>query len=102
MKDTSAIVWKAESIDAYIRIHGELVLITKDTIKKTNNWFARNCIGCIREAQSGEVFVNDVKGYTEWRLEQLREYRSNDFEKGLWYWQKAYYIQSGTSVPLLS
>lgn len=85
-----------------IMVHGELVLITNDTIRKTCAWYAKNQQGCIDEAQSGKVKVNDLQSYII-ECEQLKQqYLNGEFEAGLWFWQRAYFIQSGHSVPMLS
>jgi hypothetical protein len=85
-----------------IRVHDQSVLITKKTIKKTVNWYVKNAIGCIREAQSGDVFVNDFEDYRLQNIAKIKEYRSGNFEMWLGFWQQAYFIQCGESVPILN
>ena len=85
-----------------IVVHGEPVVITNDTIRATCEWYANNQQACINEAQSGEVKVNDLQSYIA-ECELLKQqYQSGDFTTGLWFWQRAYFIQSGCSVPMLS
>ena len=84
-----------------IRVHDKQILITDETIKITIDWYIKNAIGCIREAQSGLVFVNDLKDYKAKKIAQIREYKSGNFYKGLWFWSKAYYLQTKKSVSML-
>jgi len=44
-----------------MRVHGELVTLTDQTILKTNKWFADNAQGCIDEVVSGTVLINTLK-----------------------------------------
>ena len=85
----------------YMRVYGERILITEGTIQKTIQSCIDNKLDCIREAAAGSVFVNDLAKYTIQCLDEIDRYKTNDFERGLWFWQKAYYIQSGESVGIL-
>lgn len=84
-----------------MRVHGELVTLTEETITKTNQWYSDNAQGCIDEALSGAVFVNDIESYVKGKKELKDKYLSGEFEIGLWYYQQAYYIQTSESVGIL-
>lgn len=57
------------------------VKITDESIYKTRKWFYDNAMACIEEVKNGEAWVNDHV---------------------LAFLQRAYYIQTGESIPLLS
>lgn len=82
-------------------VHNEKVIITKDTILKTIEHFIKNQEGCIAEAVSGEVFVNDLDKYVAQCEERINDYQSGNFNVWLGFWQQAYYIQSGKCVGIL-
>lgn len=82
--------------------NGDRVQLTEDTINKTCQWYADNTQGCIDEVLSCEVKVNNQTEYITTK-EALKEvYLSRDFEIGLWFYQKALYIQTGESVPMFN
>jgi len=85
-----------------MRINGEVVTITNKTIVATCNWYAKNALGCIREAANGDAPVNNLSAYTLEKLTDYDRFISGNFEPGLWFWQRAHYIQTGQSVPILS
>lgn len=95
---------------AYMNVHGERVLITDETIVKTWLECADNAQGCIDEILDGSEYCNpDFKDtYIEQQKELKKLYtkNANSIVKPsgleLWFWQKAYYIQSGESVGILS
>ncbi len=84
-----------------MRVHNKQVLITTETLTLTCKWYADNAQGCIDEAVSGEVFVNDLEKYTADKLADKTKYLSGKFDPWLGFWQKAHYLQSGQSVGLL-
>jgi len=85
-----------------MRVHGELVTLTDQTILKTNKWYADNAQGCIDEAVSGTVFVNNLDQYIEEKTARKAQFLSGDFKLWLGYYQQAYFIQTGQDVPILS
>ncbi|MCP3681518.1 MAG: hypothetical protein GY861_02415 [bacterium] len=86
----------------YVINHGERVQLTEDTITATCQWYADNAQGCIDEVLSGDVKVNDMESYIEEKIKSKAMYLSRKFEIGLWFYQKALYIQTGKSVPLFN
>ncbi|ATN93450.1 hypothetical protein [Pseudoalteromonas phage J2-1_QLiu-2017] len=85
-----------------MRVYGERIEITQETLLATNKHFADNKQACINEAVSGEVFVNNLEDYVKQCEERKQAYLSGDFDLWLGYWQQAYYIQSGACVPILA
>ena len=85
-----------------MRIHDERVWITNHTINATCDWYADNKQACIDEAVSGEVYVNDIEKYKAYCMEEYNKYKSGEFDVWLGFWQQAYYIQTGETVPILS
>ena len=77
------------------------VELTPETLEQTKQSFIDGCKDCIREAESGEVFVNDLEDYTAWRLSQIRSYENDENSHTFTFLQRAYYIQTGESVALL-
>ncbi|WP_405101529.1 hypothetical protein [Oceanobacillus sp. FSL H7-0719] len=78
------------------------VKLTEETIQKTRKWFHDNCIACIEEAKSGKVFVNDLEYYCKWESGSAKEYMEGKHDHVLAFLQRAHYIQTGESVPLLA
>lgn len=87
-----------------IRVHGEKVILTKDTIVKTREWFIQNELGCIAEVESGEVYLNPEYGFDRYKgdcLSNIEKIKQGEWDHSLTFVQRAYYIQSGKSVGLL-
>lgn len=95
------------SIVAHMNVHGERVGILKETIFYTWLSFAENAQGCIDEVLNGTVKVNDQENYIKEKQALVMQYIQNaedvliPFGSQLWFWQRAYYMQSGESVGLL-
>lgn len=95
------------AIVAHMTVHGERVGILKDTIFYTWLSFAENAQGCIDEALSGKVKVNDQESYIKDQQALIAEYTQNAegvlIPSGLelWFWQKAYFIQSVKCIGVL-
>lgn len=87
-------------------IHDEIVTITSETIAATYDWFAANSRLCASEAKAGKFFVNDLDKYVEECEAQALEYEAcKEKETGRFsfaFMQRAYYIQTGESIPLLN
>lgn len=86
----------------FVNVNSNRVQLTDQIITKTCEWFADNAQGCIDEVLSGMVKVNDQDTYIKTKEELKESYLSREFEVGFWFYQKALYIQTGDSVPLLS
>ncbi len=92
----------------HINVNGKRVAILKETIFYTWLTFAENAQGCIDEVLSGKVKVNDQESYIKEKQALVMQYAQNAEDVlipsglELWFWQKAYFIQSGQSVGILS
>lgn len=75
--------------------------LTAETITKTEQWFIDNALGCIAEAESGEVFVNDFESYKAWQMEIVKKYTDKTYRPTLSFLLKAWYIQTGECPALL-
>lgn len=76
--------------------------IKPESIEKARQWFIDNGHGCIKEAESGEVFVNDLSTYREKCLENIEAHKNGKFDHTFTFQQKAYFFQTGHSVALLA
>lgn len=88
-------------------IHGKPILITKDTIERSFQWYADHARLCASEAKAGAFHVNDLEQYVRENEEEALSYERQkkdgpDGRYSLAFIQQAYYIQSGESVPMLS
>lgn len=84
-----------------ITVHNQPVTLTDETIQKTRQWYANNAQMCIDEAVSGEVKVNDLPKYIEWRKQSAADSLAGKSDHTFAFIQMAYYLQTGISVPLL-
>jgi hypothetical protein len=87
-----------------LKVYGKDVILTKETLKKTALWFADNCQDCIEEALSGKVRVNELTEYViQMKQEKDQWLNLDNFNnQSFTFYQRAYFIQSGESVSLLS
>lgn len=96
------------AVITHINVQGTRVGILKETIFYTWLTFAENAQGCIDEVLNGQVKVNDQDGYIKEKKDLVIQYTQNAEDVlipsgcALWFWQKAYFIQSGESIGLLS
>lgn len=77
------------------------IRITQETILKTRQHFIDICYGCIKEAQSGDVYVNDIDDYVAWRHSQITEYMMGKNDHTVTFQQRALWIQTGECRPIL-
>jgi hypothetical protein len=84
-----------------IHVHGKPVILTAETIQKTREWFADNSRACIEEARSGETRVNNLESYIAWREAAIADSLAGKGDRSVAFIQRAYFIQSGQSIPLL-
>ena len=82
-------------------INGKELGITGCTILATRNWYAENAQACIDEAVSGEVRVNDLATYIEWRKSLIVASLIGLSDHTVTFLQMAVYLQTGECVPLL-
>ena len=75
--------------------------ITKETIIKTRQWFIDNTQGCIDEAMSGQVRVNDLNSYVESMLKRMDDIEAGGWDHTFTFQQRAVYIQTGECHALL-
>ena len=75
--------------------------ITKETITKTRQWFIDNTQGCIDEAVSGQVRVNDLENYVESMLKRMEDVEAGEWDYTFTFQQRAFYIQTGECHALL-
>lgn len=78
------------------------VQLTAETIYATRRWFANKAIGCALSAQLGEHHVNDLGRYVAWREEAAVSSLDGAGDHTLAFIQRAYFIQTGECVPILS
>ena len=89
--------------DTEILIHGKPVILTKETLVSTCNWFADNSLKQMVEALDPDTKwpVNNLDSFIEQMAAQAEQYRSANFVPSLTFWQRAYFLQSGESVAIL-
>lgn len=75
--------------------------ITKETIIKTRQWFIDNTQGCIDEAMSGQVRVNDLDSYVQSMLKRMDDIEAGEWDYTFTFQQRAVYIQTGECHALL-
>lgn len=88
-----------------IRVYDEQVILTKDTIIKTREWFINNQLGQVAEVERGEVYLNPEYGLERLKsecLKNIEDIKQGDWDHSLTFVQRAYYIQSNKCVGLLS
>jgi hypothetical protein len=90
-----------------IFVHDKAVTLTPETIEATFQWYADNARLCASEAMEGAFFVNDLDSYVSQKESEALNYERQkengpDGRLSLAFIQRAYYIQSGESVPMLS
>lgn len=77
------------------------VTLTSETILTTRQWFADNDQACIDEAVSGQVRVNDLPSFIEWKKQSIVDGLAGKWDHTFTFLQRAYFIQTGESVALL-
>ena len=75
--------------------------ITKETIIKTRQWFIDNTQGCIDEAMSGQVRMNDLDSYVQSMLKRMDDIEAGEWDHTFTFQQRAVYIQTGECHALL-
>lgn len=78
------------------------VIITDETIIKTRQWYVANQQACIEEARSGTVKVNDLYVYEDRCNKNITAIYKGKWDRTFAFMQRAYFIQTGKDLPLLS
>lgn len=78
------------------------VVISEATIVTTRQWFADNAQACIDEVLSGEVRVNDVASYVQWRKQQIVDSLSGACDHTFTFVQRAHTIQTGECIAFFN
>lgn len=84
-----------------IRVHGEPVVLTGETIDATWQWHADLERSCAAAAKAGEFRVTNLAEYLKDCEARAAAYDAREGRMSLSFIQQAYFIQSGKSVPLL-
>lgn len=84
-----------------VTVRNNPVIITDETIQATRKWFAENARACRDAAISGEYRVNDLPRYVQWQNQSIEQSLRGEWDYTLAFQQRALYIQTGESVPLL-
>jgi len=77
------------------------VTLTQETILATRKAFDDNEHACIAEAESGKVKVTNLASYRDWCEENARMWMSGLSDQCFTFLQRAYWLQTGQSVPFL-
>lgn len=87
-----------------VKIYDEIVELTLETITKTRQQKIENCLSCIEEVVSGEVYINPEYGFERYKedmLEEIEQIKRGEHDHYLAFIQTAYYIQTGKCVGIL-
>jgi hypothetical protein len=76
-------------------------LITATSILATRQRFAENFRACIDEARQGTVEVNNLSRYCAWCESCAIDALNGKYDHTITFLQRAWFIQTGESVPLL-
>ena len=75
--------------------------LTQETILATRKFYADNCGECIKQAVSGEVFVNDIAKYIEWQTGMKNDSLLGKRDHTFTFIQHATWLQTGLCHALL-
>jgi hypothetical protein len=73
-----------------------------ETVQRTREHFADIGRACIADAVSGETRVNDLPSYAQWREDGIRADLAGEHDHSFTFRQRAYWLETGISVALLS
>ena len=79
--------------------------LTEINIKKTRKYFYYSSLERIDEVLKGETFLNDkkdVKNFIVFELNNAKEHLLGYNDNKPYFLQRAYYIQTGKSFPLIN
>ena len=80
----------------------KLEKLTPASVQAVREWYAENALACIAEVGSGEVRVNDTARYIADCRARREAALAGEYDHTFAFWQRAYLIQTGECVPLLS
>ena len=75
--------------------------LTEESIKGACHFYADNAAAQLRDAESGELFVNDLTKFRIAMEDRIDRYTFGLIEPSATLLQHAHYIQTGKSVALL-
>jgi hypothetical protein len=84
-----------------ISVNGQIITLTKETLDKTCLSFANGIVQQLVGAMDGTAPVYSLPDFMQHVSDQYLKYLKGTFYPGLWFWQRAYFIQTGKSVSLL-
>lgn len=82
-----------------MRVNG--IEITEATIAATREHFAQIHRDCITGAEAGKYHVNDMDAYREWQTRMIVDGLAGEHDHTLTFIQRALWLQTGESVPLM-
>ena len=85
-----------------VHVYDKPVKITAETIQKTREHFADTARACIDAATKGEFHVNDLSSYIVGQQKRIADDLAGTNDHTLTFIQRAVWIQTGESVPLLA
>lgn len=76
--------------------------LTQESIIKARQWYAENSLAQAEAVKSGKTIIyGDKKLFFIKKEKEAQEFLSGKYDNGLGLRQRAHYIQTGESVPLL-
>lgn len=78
------------------------VELTPETIQRTREHFADIGRACIADARNGTTRVNDLESYIAWREQGIADDLAGKHDGTFAFLQRAYALQTGECLPLLS
>lgn len=83
-------------------VRGKRIVITEQTILETRQHFADISARCIEDAKNGKFHVNDLESFIEWQENLAIEALTGKDDHTVTFIQRALWIQTGESIPLLT
>ena len=77
------------------------VILTEETLKKTDKFFADSAQGLINDVESGALRVNDEVKYLHDKKQEVKDCLAGRCRQSFTYFQRAYFIQTGKDVAFL-
>ena len=77
------------------------VKLTDASMAAARQWYADNWRACLAAAESGEQRVNDLASYRAWCERAAEQAMDESRAPSFAMLQRAHFIQTGESIPLL-